>query len=320
MARYIIKRLLITIPVIVCVAIIVFTLLHLAPGDPAEMILGANATEVQLDAQREILGINKPFIAQLGDFLYGVFIKFDLGESWFYKTNITDELANRMPKTAAICLYSVLIGAIIGIPLGIAAAVNQNTRLDKFVLFFSSVLVCIPHFCIALLLIVQFSLKMNLLPAYGTGGLEYYILPCVSIMIGSFSGITRLMRSCMLEVIRSDFVISARAQGFSKGYVYYRRALPNALIPIITILGTQFAAGLGGTLILETIFSIPGVGLYIQGGISKRDYPVVTGSVVFLAILFCLIMLAIDVLYAYADPRIKAQYVAKVRRRQKAHD
>jgi peptide/nickel transport system permease protein len=179
---------------------------------------------------------------------------------------------------------------------------------------------------VALLLIIVFSLKLRLLPAYGIGGIQFYILPCVSIMIGSFAGLARLMRSCMLEVIRSDFVVAARAQGFSRSYVHYRRALPNALIPIITMLGTRFAAGLGGTLILETIFSIPGVGLYIQGGISKRDYPVVTGSVVFLAILFCLIMLVIDVLYAYADPRIKAQYINdgakgfRLGRRVKAHD
>jgi peptide/nickel transport system permease protein len=315
MARYIIKRLLITIPVIAIVAALVFTLLHFTPGDPAVMILGESATEAQLEAQREMLGLNQPFIVQLGDYLYRIFIKFDLGVSWFYKTNITGELMNRIPKTASICVYSVLIGAVIGIPLGVTSAVNQNKTGDKIILFCCSVLVCIPHFCIALVLILQFALKLRWLPAYGIGGIKFYILPCVSIMIGSFSGITRLMRTCMLEVIRSDHVISARAQGFSRRYVYYRRALPNALIPIITVLGTQFAAGLGGTLILETIFSIPGVGLYVQGGITRRDYPIVTGSVVFLAILFCLIMLIIDVLYACADPRIKAQYVARARGR-----
>lgn len=325
MARYIIKRLLITIPIIVCVAILIFTLMYFTPGDPAIMILGNTATTEELVYMRETLGVNRPYIVQLGEYLYRLFIKFDLGESWIYRTNITYELGLRLPRTFAVCVYSVLAGAIFGIPLGVTAAVNQNKLADKIVLFMSSVLTCIPNFCIALVLVIVFALHLGWLPSYGiTMGIKSYILPCLSILIGSFAGLARQMRSSMLEVIRSDFVTSARAQGFSRRSVYYRHALPNALIPIITIMGSQFAGGLGGTIILETIFSIPGVGLYIQGGIDKRDTPVVTGSVVFLAITFCLIMLCIDIAYAIADPRIRAQYEnqAKGKRRRggKKHD
>lgn len=320
MARYIIKRLLITIPIIVLVAILVFSLLYFTPGDPAVIILGDQATTEQLDAMREYLGVNDPYIVQLGRYLKSLFIDFDLGESWIYKTNISYELANRMPRTTAICIYSVLIGAIIGIPLGVVAAVHQNGLADKVVLASSSILSCVPNYCIALLLILLFALKLRLLPPSGIDyGLKSYILPCVTIMIGSFSGLSRQMRSSMLEVIRSDYVTAARAQGFSSNAVYYLHALPNALIPIITMIGTQFAAGLGGTMILENIFSIPGVGLYVQGAITKRDRPAVIGCAVFMGILFCLIMLVVDIVYAMVDPRIRAQYEAQNRKGKRRH-
>lgn len=320
MARYIIKRLLITIPIIVLVAILVFSLLYFTPGDPAVIILGDQATTEQLDAYREYLGVNDPYIVQLGRYLKSLFIDFDLGESWIYKTNVSYELANRMPRTTAICIYSVLIGAIIGIPLGVIAAVHQNGIADKLVLASSSILSCIPNYCVGLLLILLFALKLRLLPPSGIDyGLKSYILPCVTIMISSFSGLSRQMRSSMLEVIRSDYVTAARAQGFSSNAVYYLHALPNALIPIITMMGTQFAAGLGGTMILENIFTIPGVGLYVQSAITKRDRPAVIGCAVFMGVLFCLIMLAVDIVYALVDPRIRAQYEAgrKGKRRHK---
>jgi len=316
-ARYIIRRLLITIPIILLVTVLVFTLLYFTPGDPAVIILGDQATTEELDSMREYLGVNQPYIVQLGQYLYNLFIKFDLGESWIYKTNVSYELANRMPRTAAICIYSVLIGAIIGIPLGVLAAVHQNGIADKIVLAGSSILTCVPNYCIALVLILFFALRLGWFPAFGVDqGLRSYILPCLSIMIGSFSGMARQMRSSMLEVIRSDYVTAARAQGFSPRKVNYLHALPNALIPIITLMGTQFAGGLGGTMILETIFSIPGVGLYVSGAITKRDRPAIIGCVVFLGILFCLIMLAVDIIYAAVDPRIRAQYEAQSAKRK----
>ena len=322
MAKYIIKRLLITIPIIVLVAILVFTLLYFTPGDPAIEILGDQATTEQLDAMREYLGVNDPYFVQLGRYLKSLFIDFDLGESWIYKTNVSYELANRMPRTTAICIYSVLIGAIIGIPLGVIAAVHQNGIADKIVLASSSIMSCIPNYCVALLLMLVFSLKLGWFPAGNIDqGIKSYVLPCVAIMIGSFAGLSRQMRSSMLEVIRSDYVTSARAQGFSNNAVYYLHALPNALIPIITMMGTQFAAGLGGTMILENIFTIPGVGMYVQAGITKRDRPAVIGCAVFMGVLFCLVMLAVDIIYAMVDPRIRAQYESQgkgKRRRKKA--
>ncbi|MGM9608094.1 MAG: ABC transporter permease [Oscillospiraceae bacterium] len=319
MGRYIIKRLLLAIPMIFCIAILIFTLLYFTPGDPAVMILGPESTLEQQESMREYLGLNEPYIVQLGDFLHRIFIEFDLGESWILKTNVSAEIASRLPRTAGIAIYSVLISALLGIPLGIAAAVHQDGMIDKIVLAGSSVLRCVPNFWVGLMLVLLFALKLDWLPAYYMAGLgiRNYILPCITIMIGSFAWTSRQMRSSMLEVIRADYVTAARAQGFSKTSVYYRHALPNALIPIITVMGTQFAVGLGGTMIIEIIFSIPGMGTYIQSGISKRDRPVVTGSVVFLAIAFSLIMIVVDICYALADPRIRAQYERAPKKRVK---
>lgn len=311
MGRYVIKRLLLTIPIIVCVAFLIFTLMYFTPGDPAVMLLGDSASNEELEELREQLGINRPYIEQLADYFHRLFIEFDLGESWVYRTNITYEIGLRLPRTFAVCLYSILAGAVIGIPMGVAAAVNQNSWVDKLVLVLSSVMMCVPNYVYAILLIIVFSLHLRWLPAFGIGGIEYYILPCISILIGSFSGLARQMRSSMLEVIRSDYIMAAKAQGFSRKVVHYLHALPNAMIPIITMLGSQLASGLGGTMILETIFTIPGMGLYVQGAITKRDTPVVTGCVVFLAIWFCLIMVLLDVAYAAFDPRVRAQYEAQ---------
>lgn len=316
MGRYILKRLLITIPIIIAVSIIIFSLLYITPGDPAQMILGTTATTEELASYRTYLGIDRPFLVQLGDYLYRLFIKWDLGNSWVSQMNIMEEIRLRLPRTFAISLYSILAGAVCGIPLGVMAAVHQDGKADRFVLVLSSVMHCIPGYVIAMVLVVVFALKLRWLPAYGIGGIKYYILPCLCILLGSFSGMARSMRSSMLEVIRSDFVMAAKAQGFSRRTVYYRHALPNALIPIITQIGGQFATALSGTMILETIFSIPGMGLYIQGAITARDIPIVTGSVVFLAIWFCLVMLVVDILYAVVDPRIKAQYEAQGRARK----
>ena len=283
------------------------------------MALGSAATVEELEAFREFAGLNDPYLVRLGDFLYNLFLRFDLGMSWITRTEVSYEIANRLPITASIAVYTVIISAVLGIPLGVLAAVHQDGIADKIVLVLSSVLRCIPNFWVALMLVVVFALNLRWLPAYGiTEGIKSYILPCITIMLGSFAWTARQMRSSMLEVIRSDYVTAARAQGFSRGSVHYLHALPNALIPIITTLGTQFGMNLGGTIIIETIFSIPGMGSYIQGGIASRDLPIVTGSVVVLAIMFCLVMLLVDILYAFVDPRIRAQYESQSKRKGKA--
>ena len=311
MWRYIVKRLFALVIVLLCVAVIIFCVLWFMPGDPAEVILGLTVPEADREALRVKMGWNDPFLLQLGRYLRDVFLHLDFGESYQYKVPVTQGFMQFLPRTLTLGLISVFIQTIIGIPLGVSAAIHRNTLQDQGLLVFAMVFISVPQFWFALMMVVLFSVKLGWLPAYGIGGFKYYILPCLCILLGSFSGMARSMRSSMLEVIRSDFVMAAKAQGFSKNTVYYRHALPNALIPIITQIGGQFANALGGTMILETIFSIPGMGLYIQGAITARDVPIVTGSVVFLAIWFCLVMLAVDILYAVVDPRIKAQYEAQ---------
>jgi len=311
MVRYTIRRLLLTIPIIIIVAVLIFCIMKITPGDPAKVILGDSATQEELDSYREYLGLNKPFMVQLGEYMERLFLHFDFGTSWLSRKSIADEFAVRLPRSFAISCYSILVAALFGIPLGVVAAVKQDSFVDKFILFLSSFMHVIPNYVYALLMILLFSLTLKWLPSYGATTWKHYIMPCACIFITGFTSMARMTRSSMLEVIRSDYVMAARAQGFSKRSVNYRHALPNAMIPVITNLGTQFSHALGGTMILETIFSIPGTGTYMQTAISNRDLPIVTGTVIILAIWFCLVMLLVDLLYAALDPRIKAQYTAK---------
>lgn len=325
MRRYIIKRLLTTVVVIIAVAVVIFTILYFTPGEPASILLGPTATQEEIDYMNKTLGLDRPYIVRLGDFLYQTFLKFDLGKSYISQTPVIDEVVNRFPRTCMLALFSMVSSALIGIPVGVYAAVHQNRIGDKVTLLLTIVLHCVPNFWLALLMILLFSVKLNWLPSFGIGSWKHYVIPCLSIILSGFTGIARQTRSSMLEVIRSDYVVTARAQGYSERNVIYKHALPNAMIPVITILGTNFASALGGTLIIETIFAIPGMGMYVQSGITNRDYPVVQGVVVLLSITFCLVMVLIDIIYAYVDPRIKAQYenaamVKKGKHREKGSD
>jgi peptide/nickel transport system permease protein len=205
----------------------------------------------------------------------------------------------------------MIVSVIIGIPLGIVAAVHQGRWQDNVSILISMLGISIPGFWLALMLILLFSVKLGWLPAYGIGGWEYYVMPVLSNCLGTVAMNARQTRSAMLDVIRSDYVTTARAKGVSERNVIYKHALPNAMIPIITLLGTGFGSSLGGTVIVESIFVMPGIGTYITSAISSLDYPAVRGSVVILAIAFSFIMLAVDLIYAFVDPRIKAQYIGK---------
>ena len=311
MWQYILKRLVMMVFVVLGVAVLIFTIMYFTPGDPAEILLGMNATEEQIHALRESMGLNDSFFVQLGRFLYNTFIRFDFGESFTSKSSVSEEILARLPRTLTIAIVCMLLSTLIGIPLGIIAAINQDKWQDSVSIAASLIGVSIPGFWLALMLVLLFSVKLKLLPAYGIGGIEYYVLPCVANSLASTAVNARQTRSAMLEVIRSDYVTTALAKGVSKKKVIYKHALPNALIPIITVIGGSFAGALGGTVILETIFTIPGIGLYMTNAINNRDYPVVRGSVVVLGIAFSLIMLLVDLIYAAVDPRIKAQYSGK---------
>lgn len=315
MGRYIGKRLLILIPTLIAVGIIVFTLMNFVPGDPAQLALGAGThTPAEIEMKRELMGLNRPFLIRLGEYLKDVFFHFDFGTSIIDGTTIKWQLMQRFPNTFKIALYSIILTVVVGLPLGVYTAQHANSIGDKASLVVTLLFDCMPSFWTALLLMLLFSLKLGWLPSMGSSSFKYFILPTLANSLGGLAGFTRQVRASMLEVIRSDFITTARSKGLSERRVIYGHALPNALIPILTVIGMRFGSMLGGTVIIEVIFSMPGLGSYLVDGINNRDYTVVTGGIVFIAFLFTIIMLLTDLLYAFVDPRIKAQYVTRKRR------
>jgi len=301
------------IPIILAVAVVVFTLMTFCPGDPAEIILGSEATDDALEAKRVELGLRDPFFVRLGRFLSDTFIHFDLGTAWKTGIPIGDSIRERLPRTMLLSGITLVLSFGIGVPLGVIAAVNQNKWQDSASMILALIGVSMPNFWLALLLVILFAVKLKWLPALGIGGVKYYILPAISSSSMHIATSARQSRSSMLDVIRSDYITTARAKGVPEKTVITKHALKNALIPIITMMGTQFGKMLGGAMIIETIFSIPGMGTLIITAVNNRDYPVVQTGTIFLAIVFSFSMLMVDMLYALVDPRIKAQYQSKAK-------
>lgn len=316
MIRYTIRRLLWMIPIVLGVAILVFTLMTFCPGDPVQIIAPTASAEEAAQLEHT-LGLDRPFLVRLGDYLSDIFFHFDLGKSWFTDADIKDSIIERLPRTLALGVSTLALAIIIGIPLGVMAAVHQGGFGDNLSMALALVGISIPSFWLALMLILLFSVKLNWLPAMGIGGFKYYILPALAGCTSGIATLARQTRSSMLDVIRSDYITTARSKGVPEIKVITKHALKNALIPIITIIGNQFGLLLGGTMVIETIFSIPGMGTLIVTAINQRDYPVVQSGAIFLAIAFSLCMLIVDLLYAAVDPRIKSQYAGGGKRRAK---
>jgi peptide/nickel transport system permease protein len=299
------------IPVVIGVTILIFTILYFVPGDPAQTILGSDATQEELNAKRVELGLNDSYIVRLGNYLEDVYFHFDFGKSYISKQSISNELAERFPRTLVLCMASMVVAMLLGIPLGVNAAIRQGSVWDSGSVVLALAGVSMPTFWVAQLLVMLFALNLGLLPAVGYTSVAHYILPCVANAFNGLAMQARQTRSGMLEVVHSDYITTARAKGLSQRKVIFGHALPNALIPVITVAGTTFGKMLGSTVVIESVFSIPGIGSYMIHGINTRDYPVVQACVIFLAIMFSLIMLLVDLLYAAIDPRIKAQYAGK---------
>ena len=315
MGRYILKRILLLIPVIIGVAVLIFTVMYFTPGDVARVMLGNSASQAQIEALKESLGLNDSYIVQLLRFLKDLFLNFNLGSSYISKADVMHEIIVRLPRTALLSGFCMLSQILIGMPIGVTAAVHQNKWQDTLCMIISMVGVSVPSFWLALMLILLFATNLHWLPTFGIGSFKHWILPCITVAFHGIGIVARQTRSQMLEVIRSDYVVTARAKGLSERTIRYRHALPNALIPVITGMGSAFGSSLGGSVVIETAFSIPGVGLYIYEAIGNRDLPIIRGGVVFIAILFCLVILLLDLAYAFIDPRIKAQYEGKRRKK-----
>ena len=296
------------IPVIIGVTFIIFTMMYLTPGDPAKIMLGESAKAEDVARLREELGLNKPYLVQFGNYVKKAVLEQDIGRSYITKRPVTTEVMGRFPVTLKLAAFSILIAVAIGIPIGIVSATKQYSLFDNISMVVALLGVSMPNFWQGLLLILLFSVTLGWLPASGFSSFKHMILPAVTIGTSTAAVITRMTRSSMLEVIRQDYIRTARAKGQVESKVVNRHALKNALIPIITVVGLQFGYLLGGAVLTESIFAVPGVGRLMVDSIKTRDFPVVQGAVLFIAITFSIVNLFVDIMYAYVDPRIRSQY------------
>lgn len=307
MHKYVLKRILLLIPVLLGVSLLVFAIMSLTPGDPAQLILGENAPKAAVLKLREEMGLNDPFFMQYLRFVKNA-IMGDFGRSYTTGREVFGEIFARFPNTLILAVIGIIISICIGIPIGIISATRQYSFLDSFSMVIALLGVSMPVFWLGLMLILTFSVKLGWLPSGGFDGLKSIILPAVTLGVGSAAIITRMTRSSMLEVIRQDYIRTARAKGVAEKVVINKHALKNALIPIITVVGLQFGHLLGGAVLTESVYSWPGVGRLMVDAIRQKDTPTVLAAVVFLAAAFSVVNLLVDILYAYVDPRIKSQY------------
>lgn len=310
MIKYVFKRILQMIPVILITSLLIFWAMGLTGGDPARTVAGERATEEQVEQIREEMGLNDPFIVRYVNYVKGM-VTGDLGKSYVTGKDVFKTFMERLPNTLMLGGTAVLIAIIIAIPLGIYTAVNQNTWKDTAGMVFALFGVSMPNFWLGLMLIIIFSLNFGLFPSGGKGGFDTLVLPALTVGFGLAALITRTTRSSMLDVIRQDYMTTARAKGVPEKDVIRKHGLKNALIPIITAIGMQMSLVLTGSVLTETVFSWPGIGRLVYDSISKRDVPMVTGSIIMCSVLMCLVNLIVDLVYAFFDPRIKAQYSKK---------
>ena len=307
MYKYICKRILMMIPVIIGVSLLVFLVLKMTPGDPARVVAGSEADEATVEQIREELGLNKPVLQQYVDYMLNL-LHGDMGTSYTTNKPVAEEILARMPTTFILAFAGVFVAVLIGIPLGIISATKQYSILDYISTLLALGGVAMPNFWLGLMLILLFSLKLGWLPSGGGDSWTSYVLPAITLGVGATANFMRTTRSSMLEVIRQDYIRTARAKGAGEGRVVMHHALRNAMIPVITVIGLQIGTLLGGAVVNETVFSLPGLGTLMINAINQKNEPVVLGCLITFAIIFSLVNLLIDILYAFIDPRIKSQY------------
>jgi len=307
MLKFTMKRLVYLVLVLVGVSFLVFLLLYMTPGDPVRMMLGESATpEAQAELRLE-LGLDDPFLVQYGRYIKNIVVHQDLGTSYSTRRPVLDEIMTVFPNTVKLATAAIIIAVILGTFLGIVSAVRQNSLLDNAVMVLALIGTSAPIFWIGILMIILFSVNLGWLPPSGFGSFKQLIMPALALGMQSTAVVARMTRSSMLEVIRQDFVKTARAKGQKESVVIMKHVFRNALIPVITVVGLQFGTLLGGAMLTEVVFSIPGVGRLMIEAIKKRDFPIVQGSVLFVAACFSLVNLAVDLLYAVVDPKVSKE-------------
>lgn len=310
MLKYIIKRILYLIPILIGVSIIIFALKTFTPGDPARQILGNSATEEQVQEKREELGLNDPVYVQYFNYVKNIVLHGDFGDSYRTGEPVLSEIAPRLLTSAKITLGAVAIGAVIGILLGILSALKKYTWVDSGVLVISMFFQSVPEFVVALVLIMIFAVNLHILPANGIDSWQGYIMPMLCIGLSSVASYTRITRSSMLEVLGEDYIRTAKAKGQTNGNITYHHALRNAMIPVAQSIGTNLGNSIGGGMVLETVFGVPGVGKYIVDSITQRNYPSVLGGALIIAMVLTVINLLVDISFVLIDPRLKSTIIA----------
>ncbi len=307
MFRYILRRILLMIPVLIGVTLFVFLLQAITPGDPAALLLGSNATPEDRFIWRESYGLNDSIIVQYAKYMGGL-VKGDFGISYRTGNDITSTILARWPTTFLLASLSLIISVVLGMAIGIVAGMHRNTWIDSTARFLGMLGTSMPSFWFALLLIIAFSLKLRWLPVSGFYGPKYWVLPAATLGILGSASILRITRSALLDNMYSDFVRTARSKGQSEAKIISQHILPNAMIPITNNIAGLFAVSLGGTIILEQIFAIAGLGKLMVDAIYQRDFPLLRGSVLLVAVTTCVINLLVDLIYAAVDPRVKAAF------------
>lgn len=308
MIRYVVKRFLMLIPLVLCITFVVYGLMSLAPGDPASIMLPSNAPQEQKDALNHKLGYDRPFLVKYADFVYKLVFKGDFGISYRTQQPIINEFKTRLPISITLAFTSLTLAACIGIPLGVLSAVKQYSLLDTIPSVMAMTLSAVPSFWFGMMLIYFLAYKLGLFPSYGMGGIEHWVLPTLTIAVVYAAEILRYTRSSMLETIRADYVRTARAKGVAERTVIWKHAMKNGLLPVITLLGSSFGAQIGGAIVTENLYNLPGLGTLTLLSINMRDTPTVVATSVIFATLYNIILILVDLMYAFIDPRIKAKY------------
>lgn len=312
MLKYIIKRLLIMIPILIAISFIIFMILDFTPGDPAALILGESATEESIAALREKMNLNDPFLLRFLRYLGNAF-RGDFGNSYRTGLPVMEELAARIPTSLKLATVSIILVIIIGVPIGIISALKRYSLIDTISLTTALLLTSMPNFWLGLMLILLFSLALNWLPATGADSWQHFILPALTLSASVMAKTIRMTRSSVLEVSRQDYVDTAKAKGVSRLGIIRKHMLKNSLLPIVTVMGMNFAAMLAGGMIVESTFALPGIGSLTVTAIRMKDVPVAMGCILFIAIAISIMNLIVDVLYTVIDPRLKTsiQYTAR---------
>jgi peptide/nickel transport system permease protein len=308
MIKYIVRRVLLIVPVLLGVSVIVFGIMHLTPGDPAILMLGEAAPERELAALRARLGLDEPIYVQYGIWL-GRIVQLDFGRSIRSGRPVTAEIQARLPATIELAVLATLLAIVIGVPLGVLSATRPNSVLDHTATIAAFGGLAMPVFWQGLMMILIFSVWLGWFPSSGRlGGWAYYVLPTLTLGTSAIAAITRMTRSTMLETLSQDYIRTAKSKGLVDRRIVYSHALRNALIPVVTVIGLQFGGLLSGAVLTETIFSWPGIGRLAVDAIRAKDFPVVQGVVMVFAVIYALVNLFVDVIYAYLDPRLKTRY------------